>query len=69
MRTENLKLTTDMKVIRNEYQEVLNSMFTLERRNANLGAENERMKRGVHRGREDFNSLQERTSIDERKPL
>jgi hypothetical protein len=77
VRTENLKLVTDMKIIRNEYQEVLNSMFTLEKRNANLGAENEALKRLLGHGgaevlyRDEYSSLQPRAniSLDDRKPL
>jgi predicted mannosyl-3-phosphoglycerate phosphatase (HAD superfamily) len=47
IKTENLKLTTDMKILRNEHQEVLNQMFGLERRNSNLTAENEALKRMI----------------------
>lgn len=45
LKTENLKLLTDMKVLRNEHQEVLNSLFTQERRNQSLASENEALKR------------------------
>lgn len=47
VKNENLKLTTDIKIIRNEHQEVLNSMFSLERRNSNFTAENEALKRMI----------------------
>ena len=50
LKTENLKLVTDMKILRNEHQEVLNSMFSLERKNVNLQTENEALRRMMMQG-------------------
>ena len=36
LNTENLKLTTDVKIIRNEHSEILHSLFTLEKKNSQL---------------------------------
>ncbi len=64
LKTENLKLLTDMKVLRNEHQEVLNSLFTQERRNSTLVAENEALKRMILNSKGD--TLQ--YSVDDHKP-
>jgi hypothetical protein len=42
---ENLKLTTDVKVIRNEQMEMVNQMFLNERRMKDLQLENESLRR------------------------
>ena len=34
LKTENIKLTTDVKIIRNEQSEVLHSLYSLEKKNA-----------------------------------
>ena len=39
-----------MKILRNEHQEVMNQLFTLERRNSSLTAENEALKRMILAG-------------------
>ena len=36
LKTENLKLSTDVKIIRNEHSEILHSIFNLEKKNAQL---------------------------------
>ncbi len=48
LKTENLKLTTDVKLIRNEHQELINTLFALERKNQQLTTENEILKRGTN---------------------
>ena len=45
LKRENLKLTTDVKVIRNEQMEMVNQMFVSERRMKELQIENENLKR------------------------
>jgi hypothetical protein len=45
LKRENLKLTTDVKVIRNEQMEQVNQMFVQERRVKELQAENESLRR------------------------
>lgn len=45
LKRENLKLTTDVKVIRNEQMEAMNQMFLNERRIKDLQQENESLKR------------------------
>lgn len=45
LKRENLKLTTDVKLIRNEQQELNNQMFATERRRLELERENESLKR------------------------
>ena len=45
LKTENLKLTTDVKLIRNEHQELINTMFSLERKHQLISTENEMIKR------------------------
>lgn len=72
LKTENLKLLTDMKVLRNEHQEVLNSLFKQERRNQSLAAENEALKRMlIHTGSNGYSGSSQQQppqySIDERK--
>ncbi len=34
LKTENLKLSTDVKIIRNEHSEILHSLFNLEKKNS-----------------------------------
>lgn len=34
LKTDNLKLTTDVKIMRNEQSEVLHSLYTLEKKNS-----------------------------------
>ncbi len=45
LKRENLKLTTDVKVIRNEQMEMVNQMFVSERRMKDLQMENESLRR------------------------
>ena len=45
MKTENLKLTTDVKLIRNEHQELINTMFSIERKQVQMSTENDMIKR------------------------
>jgi hypothetical protein len=45
LKRENLKLTTDVKLIRNEQMEQINQVFVLERRAKDLQIENEALKR------------------------
>ena len=45
LKRENLKLTTDVKVIRNEQMEAVNQMFLNERRMKDLQLENESLRR------------------------
>jgi hypothetical protein len=45
LKTENLKLTTDVKLIRNEHQELINTMFSMERKHQQISTENEMIKR------------------------
>ena len=45
LKRENLKLTTDVKVIRNEQMEMVNQMFLNERRMKDLQLENESLRR------------------------
>lgn len=33
LRTENVKLTTDVKIIRSEHSEIMHSLYTLEKKN------------------------------------
>lgn len=33
LKTENLKLSTDVKIIRNEHSEILHSLYSLEKKN------------------------------------
>jgi len=45
LKRENLKLTTDVKLIRNEQMEQINQVFVLERRAKDLQIENDALKR------------------------
>lgn len=45
LKTENLKLTTDVKIIRNEHSEILHKIVGLDRKNALLLQENEGLRR------------------------
>ena len=36
LKTENVKLSTDVKIIRNEHTEILHSIFNLDKKNAQL---------------------------------
>jgi hypothetical protein len=45
LKRENLKLTTDVKVIRNEQMEMVNQLFVNERRMKDLQLENESLRR------------------------
>ncbi len=36
LRIENVKLTTDVRIIRNEHSEILHSLYTLEKKNSHL---------------------------------
>ncbi len=45
LKTENLKLTTDVKLIRNEHQELINTMFSIERKQMQVSTENDMIKR------------------------
>jgi hypothetical protein len=45
MRVENLKLVTDVKMMRNEHQEIMNSMFNMEQKSSTIAHENEVLRR------------------------
>jgi septal ring factor EnvC (AmiA/AmiB activator) len=47
LRIENVKLNTDVKIIRNEHSEILHSLYTLEKKNSHLQQENQVLKRLV----------------------
>lgn len=34
LKTENIKVSTDVKIIRNEHSEILHSLFSLEKKNS-----------------------------------
>ena len=48
LKSENLKLVTDVKILRNDHQELLNQMFGLERKNQYYANENEALRRLIH---------------------
>lgn len=45
LKTENIKLNTDIKIIRNEHSEILHKLITIDKRNKELIKENEEMKK------------------------
>ena len=74
LKTDNLKLVTDMKILRNEHQEVLNSMFSLERKNVNLQTENEALRRMMMQGsydnrRGDNTSARAQFTMEDRRQI
>ena len=46
--SENVKLTADMKILRDEHTEILHSLFNLEKKNQALQQENEVLKNLMH---------------------
>lgn len=40
-----MKLVTDMKMMRNEHQEIMNSMFNMEQKSSTIAHENEVLRR------------------------
>lgn len=47
LKNENLKLSTDIKIIRNEHSEILHKVVNLDRKNQQLLQENEQIRRHV----------------------
>ena len=47
LQSENIKLTSEMKLLRDEHTEVLHSMFTFEKKNQTLTAENNALKQMI----------------------
>eukprot|EP00347_Sterkiella_histriomuscorum_P010150 403377411 len=73
LKTENLKLTTDIKIIRNEHSEILHKLISIDKRNKDLQRENEELKRlvvgsglGIHRSmsNQDLQSNNENKNFD-----